>query len=290
MRNYVIFLKKELFEALKTHKLLILGAVFLLLGMMSPLVARFTPEILKLAMEADPATAGMDLSLMMTEPVAFDSWAQFYGNVGLMGFIVIVIVFSGMLSSELSKGTLTIMLSKGLSRSAVILSKLTNAILIWTACFTMAALTAWGYTVYMFDDIVPNLFFALLCLWVFGVFLLAVTALAASLTNKGFTCMIAVGVTTVVLTLINMLPAIGRYNPISLSGASIALLTDDVTPRAFLPAIAISGIGIAALTLFAVLFFGKRKAGRKAIFLAGAAVVCMAIVILISEEVPRQIT
>ena len=130
MRNYVIFLKKELFEAAKTFKLLIMCAVCLFVGMLSPLTARFTPEIIKWAMESDPAMAGMDLSALMTEPTAFDSWVQFYSNVGLMGFTALVIIFSGMLSSEM-RGTLKIMLSKGLSRRAVILAKLTSAVLIW---------------------------------------------------------------------------------------------------------------------------------------------------------------
>jgi len=289
MRNYAIFLKKEIVEALKTYRLLILGAVLLLLGMMSPLVARFTPEILKWAMESDPATAGMDLSAMLTLPTAFDSWVQFYSNVGLMGYIALVIVFSGMVSSETSKGTLTIMLSKGLSRTSVILSKLTNAVLVWTGGYCLAAVTAWGYTVYMFEGRVPNLLFALFGMWLFGVFLLAVTALASTLTDKSFICLVAVGVAVVILNLISIIPGAGKYNPVALSGTSIALLTDDMTPRALLPALIVAGLGIAAFSIAAIIAFNKKNAGRKSIVLAGAVVFCMALTVLIGEGVPRQI-
>ena len=290
MKNYIIFLKKELTESVKTHKLLIMGAVFLFFGMLSPLTARFMPEILQMAMESDPSMAGMDFSGFMSEPTASDSWAQFYGNVGQMGLIALVVVFSSMLSSELSRGTLTIMLSKGLSRSAVILSKFTSAVLIWTGSFTLSALTAWGYTAYMFSGGVPNLFFAMFCLWIFGVFLLALTAFAAALTAKGYACMLSVGAAVIMLNIVNIIPAVGKYNPVALSGTSMSLLNDGITPAALYPALAVSIIGIAAFTAFAVVFFNKKKAGKLKIMLAAAVIAGIALTIFIGEETPRKIS
>jgi len=267
MKNYFIFLKKELFEAVKTYKLLIMGVVFLLFGMASPLMAKFTPEIIKWAMESDPAMAGMDFSGLITQPSALDSWFQFYGNAGQMGFFVLVIIFSSMLSSELSIGTLTIMLSKGLSRSAVILSKLTSAVLIWTASFGLSVLTAWGYTNYIFDNGVVNLFFAMFCLWLFGMFLLAVTALMATLVNKGYACMFSVGAVVIVLSLIDLIPKAKKYNPISLSTSSRMLLAREASlqnaveaiPKEFIPAIITTVILILVFTVLAVISFNKRK-------------------------------
>jgi len=259
MKNYFIFLKKELFEAAKTYKILIMGAVFLIFGMGSPLMAKFTPEIIKWAMESDPAMAGMDFSGLITQPAALDSWYQFYSNIGQMGFIVLVVIFSGMLSSELSSGTLIIMLSKGLSRCAVILSKLTSAVLIWTGSFILSFLTAWLYTSYIFDNTVMNLFFAMLCLWVFGLFLLTVTAFMATLVNKSYACMFSAGAVVIILSLIDLIPKIKKYNPLSLSISSRMLLSNDVIPKDFLPAIIVTVILIAVFTVFAVITFNKRK-------------------------------
>ena len=292
MKNYIIFLKKELFESIKTYKLVIMLAVFLVFGMISPLTAKFTPEILKWAMESDPSTAGMDLSGLLTEPAAFDSWVQFFGsNTGQMGLIVLVIVFSGMISSELSRGTLTIMLSKGLSRAAVILSKLTSAVLIWTVSFILSFLTAWGYTAYMFEDSVPNLFAAVFCLWVFGVFLLALTALMATLTSKGYACMLSVGAVSVVLALLTLIPNTAKYNPSSLIGSPLQFLSGEAAPRRAYPALVVAAIGIAAFTTLAVIIFSKnkKKARKKTALLAGAVVVCMALTVFIGEGAPGKI-
>ena len=116
MRNYVTFLKKEWLESLRTYKLFVMLASFSILGIMNPLIAKLTPEIIDLAMPE-----GMEIAVAV--PTAFDSWAQFYKNTGQIGVIVTVIVFSGIISVELSRGTLIHMLTKGLSRSSVILSK-----------------------------------------------------------------------------------------------------------------------------------------------------------------------
>jgi ABC-2 type transport system permease protein len=201
-----------------------------------------------------------------------------------MGLIVLVIMFSGMLSSELSRGTLTIMLSKGLSRSAVILSKLTSAVLIWTASFTLSVLTAWGYTAYMFEERVSNLFFAMFCMWVFGVFLLALTTLMAALVSKGYACMLSVGGIAVLLTLLDFIPKADTYNPMSLSTSTLLLLIDEVTPRAFFPALAAAGTGIAAFTLFAVIKFSKKKAVKKTALIAAGTALCMVLTIFLGER------
>ena len=294
MKNYTIFLKKELFEALKTYKLLIMGAVFLFLGMSAPLTAMFMPEILRWALASDPATAGMDLGGLLAEPAAFDSWMQFFSSyIGQMGIFALVIVFSTMLSSEFSRGTLTIMLSKGLSRSSVILSKLTNAIIIWTACYALAALVAWGYTVYLFPgDNVPNLLLAIFCLWFFGVFLLALTMLMATLTKRGFACMLALGASAVVFLLLNISPQIAKYNPISLVDLTILLTSDTATPRHVLPVFFFALIGFLTFTALSIIVFNKSKKNMltKIILVVGAAVVCMAVTVFFGEEMPRRIS
>ena len=293
MRNYFIFLRKELFESIKTYKLLIMVAVFLFLGMAAPLTAIFMPEILRWAIASDPSMAGMDLSGLITEPVAFDSWMQFFTSyAGQIGIFVLVIVFSGMLSSEFSRGTLTIMLSKGLSRSTIILSKLTSAIIIWTASYALAALVAWGYTAYFFPgDNVPNLLLAVLSLWFFGVFLLAMTMLMATVTKRGFACMLALGASAIVFIILNLSPQIAKYNPASLVDLPVRLTSDAATPRHALPVFIFALIGFLAFSALAIIVFNKSKKYmlRKIFITVGAAVLCFAVTVFIFEEVPRQI-
>ena len=49
MTGFLPLLKKELKEQLKTHKLLIVGCIFLFFGLTTPLMLKYLPEILKFA-------------------------------------------------------------------------------------------------------------------------------------------------------------------------------------------------------------------------------------------------
>src|SRR5690349_5218749 len=47
MEGFSVFLRKEWREAVRSNRLLVVAAVFLVLGIISPLTAKYTPELLK---------------------------------------------------------------------------------------------------------------------------------------------------------------------------------------------------------------------------------------------------
>jgi len=139
------FLKKEFFEYTKTYKLFIMLMIFIIFGITNPLIAKLMPEIV-----GSLVTDGVVITL--PEPTAYDAWAQFFKNATQMGLFVMVILFSGVLSSELSKGTLINLLTKGLSRTAVILSKYTCMVSVWTISISLCFGLTYGYTAYLFPQ------------------------------------------------------------------------------------------------------------------------------------------
>jgi len=275
LKKYCIFLKKELFESFKTFRLLVMGAVFFIFGMLSPLTAKFTPQILRWAFEMDDT---IDSSLAgafssMPEPTALNSWAEFFSNIQ-MGLIVLVIVFSGMLASEMSRGTasaggtLTIILTKGISRAQILLSKATSAALIWTGSLTLMFLTCLGYTAYFFPetwrDYAVNLPLAVFSLWVFGLFLIALTVMFAALTKRGYVCMVSVGGVVIALNIINIIPKIAKYNPVILSTMGYGIIedTDKVSTAQMSnvsPSLAVAGICIIVMVWLGITAFNRKK-------------------------------
>jgi ABC-2 type transport system permease protein len=103
MSGYIAFVKKEFTENMKNYRFLILFAVFLIFGIMSAFLAKFTPEILS-ALAADME--------MTSEPVALDAWKQFYKNISGVGFSAFIILFGSCMSNEYSKGTLILMVTQ----------------------------------------------------------------------------------------------------------------------------------------------------------------------------------
>ena len=253
MRNYVTFLKKEWLESLRTYKLFVMLASFSILGIMNPLIAKLTPEIIDLAMPE-----GMEIAVAV--PTAFDSWAQFYKNTGQIGVIVTVIVFSGIISGELSRGTLIHMLTKGLSRSSVILSKYTYMVMRWSAGLGLSCLITWVYTVYLFPDgRISHLFFSVFCLWLFGVFLLALLLFAGSLVRATGGGLLLTGAGVGACMALQMIPVLQKRTPFALVTENMGLIQNTVKPPELSCAAGITGVLALVLAAGAVLVFRKKQ-------------------------------
>lgn len=253
MRSYLAFTKKEFCEILRTYKLLIMLAVFLILGMMNPLTAKLTPKLLEEFMPK-----GMDITIL--EPTAADSWAQFFKNVPQMGLVVLVIVFSGIMANEFSRGTLINMLTKGLPRKIVILSKFTMASLVWTVSYILCFIVSYAYTVYFWDgNDTGKIIFSVFCLWLFGILLMAVEMFGSVLLNSSYGCLLFTGGFIVLLFIINIVPKLQKYNPIGLASKNMAFLTGEMVIKDFTAPILISGILTVVCLVVSISIFNKKQ-------------------------------
>ena len=77
MRVYMAFLKKEFVEMIRSGRLVTLGIIFMLFGIMNPAIAKLTPALMKMVSESMEETG-----IILGEVVVNDmtSWTQFYKN------------------------------------------------------------------------------------------------------------------------------------------------------------------------------------------------------------------
>ena len=87
MKTWNALMKKEWMEQARTGKLMILGMIFVLFGIMNPAIAKLTPWLLK-TMADSLAESGMIVTDVTVS--ALDSWVQFFKN---MPIALIVFVF-----------------------------------------------------------------------------------------------------------------------------------------------------------------------------------------------------
>jgi ABC-2 type transport system permease protein len=230
MKAFWAFTKKELTEYYRTAKIMILLVVFLLFGMMNPVLAKFTPEIIK--------AAGLDLNL--PDPTAMDSWAQFFKNVGQMGLIIVVIVFSGIMANEFSKGTLINILTKGLKRSTVILSKFTVASVLWALSYLLCFVVTYVYTAYFWPMTgMHEVLMTFVGPFVYGEFLIALLILGGVLFKNTLGSLLLTGGVSLGLTILSIFPQLQKYNPMILSGDNMSLLIGTKVLSDFMPALLI---------------------------------------------------
>lgn len=253
MNGFRALWKKELMEATRTHKLTVLGLVFVLFGIMNPLIAKLTPEII-----ARFLPEGMTMTI--PTPSAMDAWAQFFKNVPQMGLIVLVILFSGVMAGEFSRGTLVQPLTKGLSRRAVICAKFLSRTLFWTAAYLVCFAVTWAYTAYFWpEEAISNLPMAVLGLWAFGVLLLAALMLSGVFWKSNYGCLLLVGLFVALMAILNIVPAIAEYNPILLASGGMNLLSGALTASDYAAPLVVS-LGLIVLFVAGAMLFFDRKA------------------------------
>jgi ABC-2 type transport system permease protein len=253
MTHYFTFLKKEFLESIRTYKLFIIVIIFAIFGVLSPLAAKLMPYIIENLLPDGN-------QIIISTPTAYDSWTQFFKNITQTGLVAIVLVFGGILVNELSKGTLINILTKGLSRSAVILAKLTFLSITWTLCLLTAFSITWMYTVTQFPPSDPsNLFFSIFCLWLFGIFLLALLLCSSTLTHSNFSHLMIIGFSILVLFFLTIFPKIQKYSPLYLISNNMELLTKQVDPNSFFKAIWVTLI-LSSLTItISIAVFRKKQ-------------------------------
>lgn len=254
MRAYLAFTGKELTEYIRTYKLLIVGLVFLLFGMMSPLAAKYLPQLIEQFMPEG-------IQMTIQAPTALDSWMQFNKNVSQMGMFVIVILLSGIMAGEYSKGTLIHILTKGLPRRTVVLAKFTAAALLWTGAYLLCFAVAYGYTWFYWrgDVNMPGLKEAVTAMWLFGVLLAAITLLGSVILKTSYGSLLFTGGLVVLQILLNMIPKIQAYNPMRLISGGTMLLQGQLKAGSLFKPMAAAAIYSMICVWAACMVFNKKK-------------------------------
>jgi ABC-2 type transport system permease protein len=209
MDGFGVFLRKELREAARTNRLLVVGAIFLLLGIISPVTAKYTNDLLKLI-----GTGQQGVQIILPSPTVKDAVAQYLKNVAGTGIFVAVLLPMGMVAREKERGTAAFVLSKPLARSAFLLAKLMALVLTLTLGMVLAAVATYFYTALLFQPLPLGGFIdcsvlILLSLLVYAAF----TFLGSTLVSSQLA---AVGIGLggwVLISLIGVIPHAAQYTP-----------------------------------------------------------------------------
>ncbi|MBN1140017.1 MAG: YhfC family intramembrane metalloprotease [Anaerolineae bacterium] len=210
-RLFALSLGKELLQQWRSRRALVVGVVFLLFGLGSPLLAKFTPEMLRLVPGAE------QFADLVPTPTAADAMGQYIKNLTQFGFILAVLLGMGAVAGEKERGTSALILSKPLPRWAFILSKFVAQALVYLLAFGLATAGAAYYTALLFEPLALGPFmFGNLLLWVWLLCFAAVVLLGSTLVpSTGAAAGIGFG-GAVALLLAGSIPRYGQLAPAGL--------------------------------------------------------------------------
>src|SRR5260221_9281764 len=142
-----VALRKELLEQWRTYRMLVVGAVLLAFGLLSPLTARLTPELIRLIPN------GEQLAGLIPAPTALDAVAQYLKNMSQFAVILALLLTMGAVSQEKERGTAAMMLSKPLPRWVFLAAKFAALGLTFAAGLALAGAGAYYYSVLLFGPL-----------------------------------------------------------------------------------------------------------------------------------------
>lgn len=250
MNGYIAFVKKEFTENVKNYRLFILLFIFLIFGVASAFLAKFMPDIL--------SSLAADMT-MSSEPAALDAWKQFFKNISGIGFSAFIILYGSCLSTEYSKGTLVLLVTKGLSRSAVILAKYTVAVSLMTVSYWVSFAAAYSYTAYLWKGTaLSDTVLAAFGLWILGFLYLSILMVGCVIFKETFTSILFAEGIAALISLLGIIEPIAKFNPFILTTKNVDLISGTVLPSAFLIPILVAIVMSILGLLIAVKLFDKK--------------------------------
>ncbi|MBM7549781.1 ABC transporter permease [Peptoniphilus gorbachii] len=219
MRIFLSLLKKEAIEGARTKKMISTFILFLFIGLISPLTAKLTPMLLQ-----SIATGNIDINV--APPSEIDSWTQFFKNISQIGMFGLAIILSTQMANEFQKGTLINLLSKGLPRYQVVLSKIFYNFILWFLAYYSSFILTYFYTKYFFGISFPirNILMAALLPFIFGLFLISLEILAGVISGNVIGTLILTTVGIVIQLILSIRDEIVKYMPIALIGKPVNLI------------------------------------------------------------------
>jgi ABC-2 type transport system permease protein len=195
--------QKEIFQLWRTKRLLVTGAVFLVFGMGSPLIAKIIPDIFRSVPEMEQFAA------LIPEPSAADAMTQYIKNLSQFGFLLAVLLGMGAVAGEKEHGVAPMILSKPMPRWAFIASKFAAQSAMYIVCFLVSGAGAYYYTWILFGplEIAPFILTNVLLLF----WLLSFVALALIGSTLGKTTVGAGGIGIVLSIALMLAGSIPRY-------------------------------------------------------------------------------
>jgi ABC-2 type transport system permease protein len=253
MNAFIVLLRKELREAWRTNTLVIVAGVLLFFGLISPLAAKYTPDLIKQL--GTGSTGGMQIT--MPTPKASDAIVQFLKNVGGNGIFVTLLLTMGVIAREKERGTAAFVLTKPVTRLAFLGAKLASLGIILIVGMILAGVATYWYTMLLFNPLPVGGFVAMCALvWLMLFAYTAVTFLGSAVAPK-IVPAAGIGIAAiVVIAILAAIPALLPWTPQGLNEPAQAVALGEMPKYIWRPVLVSIGIVIAT---FAGSWFALRQ-------------------------------
>jgi ABC-2 type transport system permease protein len=142
--GFMALTHKELQEAVRTYRLLVVSAVFLVSGLSGPLLTYYLPDIIR------SGTNNQNIHITVGKQTALDAITSYVGSATQLPMLVVILVAMGAIADERRSGVAFLILYRPISRAAYLLAKATVAGVVVLTGVALGAAAAFYYTALLF--------------------------------------------------------------------------------------------------------------------------------------------
>lgn len=221
--GFAAFFKKELREIRHTWRLWVVPGIFVFVGLTTPILTAATPALLKATARSMPGAV-----IKFPPTIARDSYLSFVGNLQQMVLIALVITGAALIAGERRSGTIALVLTKPVSRTAFVIAKAASELTLLAAATAIGTAICVVGTVAIFDSSLIGTAVAGVALWfVFATMLIALMLLLSTVfSGQAPAAGTGIGV-YIGLTVVSQFPLIRDHSPAGLLSAAAQLLKHE---------------------------------------------------------------
>ena len=255
MKQFTAFMKKELLEQLRAGKILIFTIIFGLFGIMNPAIAKLTPWMMELMNDQLAESGIIAGSIKVT---ALTSWTQYFKNMP-MALIILLITYGSILTSECQRGTLILLITKGMKRWKILTAKTVFLFSLWTAGNLLGYAVTYAYNAFFWDNSTAGShFLAAFCFYLMGLWLISILPAASAFLQSATAVILSAGGAFAASYLLGLIPKIHNCLPTHLMD-SVELLAGTADGSSYTKAIIITLILIVINIFTAIYSFNQKN-------------------------------
>lgn len=203
--------------------------------------------------------AGDQLGQITIPPATyFDAYGQWIKNLSQMGVLALIIIYGGLVSSEVKNGTAVFVLTKPVSRTAFVVLKAVIHSAFLVVVLVAGTLVTWGVTAAVFEEAPGGVLWRSALLWlVLGVLFIALmTLLSVMISSPAGAAGAGLGA-YVLLSVGALWKPLSSYSPAGIIEHATSLAAGSEVPSSLWPVTTSLVLSVALVWLAATLFQRK---------------------------------
>lgn len=242
----------ERLRLIRTYRWMALFGVYLVFGLLGPLMAKYLPDIL--------TRVQSEMTIIVPPPQPKDGIVNYVDQVTQTGVIVVVAVAAGTLAFDAHPGISTFLRTRTGSMWSLLRPRIGVILAAAVLAYALGTFAAWYGTALLLGPLPAGPVLAgLLCAAAYLVFVVAVVTAATALTRSALG---TVGIALSALLLMSIIGGLGvlhDWMPSTLAGAPAELLATGNSLTDYIPALAVAIVGGALIMMAAVRRLDRRE-------------------------------